>query len=203
MAALRGASQRLSQLHFHKHQEGLSMRLTTKGRLAVTAMVDLALTDDSMPVSLSTLCLRHDISLSYLEQLFSGLRKHQLVRSTRGPGGGYRLARDGADISVADIIVAVDEPAPRSGPAARQRHGEQADSKLRVDGSFWGDLNHKILELLSSVSLGSLAAEQRARGGVVAASVTPRQHLAIRPVPPRPVTTAPNSVFALADRYAR
>lgn len=179
------------------------MRLTTKGRLAVTAMVDLALTDDSAPVSLATLCIRHGISLSYLEQLFSGLRKHQLVRSTRGPGGGYRLARDGADISVADIIIAVDEPAPRSEQGPLQRGDEKAGSKLRVDGSFWSDLNTKILELLSSVSLGSLAAEQRARGVVMPLSGSQGPQLAFRRTPPRLALTAPNSVFALADKYTR
>lgn len=178
------------------------MRLTTKGRLAVTAMVDLALTDDSAPVSLSTLCIRHGISLSYLEQLFSGLRRHQLVRSTRGPGGGYRLARDGADISVADIIVAVDEATPRSGQRTWPGNVEKTGRQLRVDGSFWSDLNKKILELLSSVSLGSLAAEQRARGVVMTPPSTPRQPLTRR-VPPKLVLTAPNSVFALADKYAR
>ena len=86
------------------------MRLTTKGRFAVTAMMDLALRDSSGPVTLAAISSRQKISLSYLEQLFGKLRRHELVDSVRGPGGGYRLARDTAQITVAEIILAVDEP---------------------------------------------------------------------------------------------
>ena len=86
------------------------MRLTTKGRFAVTAMLDLALRGGKNPVTLAGISERQDISLSYLEQLFSRLRRHELVESVRGPGGGYYLARALDDVSVADIIRAVDEP---------------------------------------------------------------------------------------------
>ena len=86
------------------------MRLTTKGRFAVTAMIDLALREHSGPVALAAISGRQQISLSYLEQLFGKLRRHELVESTRGPGGGYSLGRKSEDITVADIIVAVDEP---------------------------------------------------------------------------------------------
>ena len=86
------------------------MRLTTKGRFAVTAMIDLALRQNNGPVTLAAISQRQRISLSYLEQLFGKLRRHELVESTRGPGGGYTLARKAADITVADIIVSVDEP---------------------------------------------------------------------------------------------
>src|SRR5579885_2239374 len=86
------------------------MRLTTKGRFAVTAMVDVALNQGPGPVTLAEISSRQKISLSYLEQLFGKLRRRALVGSVRGPGGGYKLARDTARISVADIIVAVDEP---------------------------------------------------------------------------------------------
>jgi Rrf2 family iron-sulfur cluster assembly transcriptional regulator len=86
------------------------MRLTTKGRFAVTAMLDLALRGGKNPVTLAGISERQDISLSYLEQLFSRLRRHELVESVRGPGGGYRLARSPDTVSVADVIVAVDEP---------------------------------------------------------------------------------------------
>src|SRR5574340_1770173 len=86
------------------------MRLTTKGRFAVTAMLDLALRGGKSPVTLAGISERQDISLSYLEQLFSRLRRHELVESVRGPGGGYYLARPLGDVSVADIIRAVDEP---------------------------------------------------------------------------------------------
>jgi Rrf2 family iron-sulfur cluster assembly transcriptional regulator len=86
------------------------MRLTTKGRFAVTAMIDLALRQDTGPVTLAAISQRQRISLSYLEQLFGKLRRHELVESTRGPGGGYSLGRKAGDITVADIIVSVDEP---------------------------------------------------------------------------------------------
>ena len=86
------------------------MRLTTKGRFAVTAMIDLALRQNNGPVTLAAISQRQQISLSYLEQLFGKLRRHELVESTRGPGGGYTLARKAGDITVADIIVSVDEP---------------------------------------------------------------------------------------------
>src|SRR5450830_410963 len=86
------------------------MRLTTKGRFAVTAMIDLALRHGNGPVTLSAISERQEISLSYLEQLFGKLRRHQIVESVRGPGGGYNLARKAGDVSVADIIIAVDEP---------------------------------------------------------------------------------------------
>ena len=86
------------------------MRLTTKGRFAVTAMIDLALREHQGPVTLAGISQRQKISLSYLEQLFGKLRRHELVDSTRGPGGGYTLARTAREITVADIIFAVDEP---------------------------------------------------------------------------------------------
>ena len=85
------------------------MRLTTKGRFAVTAMIDLGLRQSNGPVTLAAISQRQQISLSYLEQLFGKLRRHELVESTRGPGGGYTLARKASDITVADIIVSVDE----------------------------------------------------------------------------------------------
>jgi Rrf2 family protein len=96
------------------------MRLTTKGRFAVTAMIDLALRQGKGPVTLSAISERQEISLSYLEQLFGKLRRHQIVESVRGPGGGYNLARKAADVSVADIIIAVDEPWMRPSAAARK-----------------------------------------------------------------------------------
>ncbi|MBL8440211.1 MAG: Rrf2 family transcriptional regulator, partial [Betaproteobacteria bacterium] len=86
------------------------MRLTTKGRFAVTAMMDLALRGEEGPVALAGVSERQRISLSYLEQLFGKLRRHRLVESVRGPGGGYCIARPLTEVSVADIIRAVDEP---------------------------------------------------------------------------------------------
>src|SRR3546814_4868723 len=86
------------------------MRLTTKGRCAVTAMIDLALRQHSGPVTLAAISQRQNISLSYLEQLFGKLRRHELVDSVRGPGGGYTLARSARHMTVADLVFAVDEP---------------------------------------------------------------------------------------------
>ncbi|MFM7025494.1 MAG: Rrf2 family transcriptional regulator, partial [Limnohabitans sp.] len=86
------------------------MRLTTKGRFAVTAMIDLALRQQAGPVTLAAISQRQQISLSYLEQLFGKLRRHQLVEATLGPGVGYTLGRNASDITVADIILSVDEP---------------------------------------------------------------------------------------------
>ena len=94
------------------------MRLTTKGRFAVTAMIDLALRQDTGPVTLAAISQRQGISLSYLEQLFGKLRRNYLVESTRGPGGGYSLGRKAVDITVADIITSVDEPTAAARPTA-------------------------------------------------------------------------------------
>lgn len=174
------------------------MRLSTKGRMAVTAMVDLGLRGDAAPVPLAALSARYSISMSYLEQLFSGLRKHQLVLSSRGPGGGYRLARDGRSISVADILLAVERPMAGTGHLQAARRNDDATGQPQIDGGFWIDLNSRIGELLATVSLESLVAEQRARGVGVDASQPKRVHSPFRrlPSPPAPVL-GPNSVFAL------
>lgn len=138
------------------------MRLTTKGRFAVTAMIDLALNGNEGPVALAGISQRQNISLSYLEQLFGKLRRHNLVESVRGPGGGYSLARPLANLSVADIIHAVDEPLD-----ATQCHGNQnclGDNPCMTH-ELWTTLNNKMYEYLASVSLGDLVAKQRKGGG--------------------------------------
>lgn len=129
------------------------MRLTTKGRYAVTAMLDLALHYDEGPITLADISQRQGISLSYLEQLFSKLRKNGLVDSTRGPGGGYRLSRDANAIGVADVITAVDEKvdATRCGGLANC----QGDKKC-LTHELWTDLSDQIYSFLSSISLGTL-----------------------------------------------
>ncbi|HEX5477747.1 MAG TPA: Fe-S cluster assembly transcriptional regulator IscR [Burkholderiales bacterium] len=131
------------------------MRLTTKGRFAVTAMVDLAMRQTGGPVTLSAISERQHISLSYLEQLFGKLRRHQLVSSVRGPGGGYNLARPAAAITVADIVGAVDEALD-----ATQCGGKENchDDKRCMTHDLWANLNAKMHEYLSSVSLGDLVA---------------------------------------------
>jgi Rrf2 family iron-sulfur cluster assembly transcriptional regulator len=113
------------------------MRLTTKGRFAVTAMIDLGLRSHAGPVALAAISQRQQISLSYLEQLFGKLRRHELVESTRGPGGGYSLGRSAGEITVADIIVAVDEPIDSTGCHGKENcMGEEAGRCMTHDLSL-------------------------------------------------------------------
>ena len=127
------------------------MRLTTKGRFAVTAMIDLAMRENSGPVALAAISARQQISLSYLEQLFGKLRRHQLVESTRGPGGGYSLGRRSDEITVADIIVAVDEPIDATGCSGKDScMGD--DSGRCMTHDLWASLNSKMIEFLDSIS---------------------------------------------------
>ncbi|MGQ0523634.1 MAG: Fe-S cluster assembly transcriptional regulator IscR [Betaproteobacteria bacterium] len=141
------------------------MRLTTKGRFAVTAMVDLAMHHGSGPVTLAEISGRQKISLSYLEQLFGKLRRHRLVASVRGPGGGYNLARDMAQLSVADIILAVDEPID-----ATQCGGKENchDDQKCLTHDLWAALNDRIFSYLESVTLRQLVDNQKAKESGVA-----------------------------------
>jgi Rrf2 family iron-sulfur cluster assembly transcriptional regulator len=136
------------------------MRLTTKGRFAVTAMLDIALHRGGGPVTLAGISQRQNISLSYLEQLFGRLRRHNLVDSVRGPGGGYTLARPLDKVSVADIVIAVDEPLD-----ATQCGGKEdcLDEGRCMTHDLWSALNKKIYEYLHSVALSDLVAKQLAR----------------------------------------
>ncbi len=129
------------------------MRLTTKGRYAVTAMVELALQQNKGRLSLAEIAERHGISQSYLEQLFAALRRRGLVDGTRGPGGGYQLARERALISVADVIDAVDETvdATRCG-GKRNCKGE----KGCITHDLWAGLSEQIRQHLANVSLESV-----------------------------------------------
>jgi Rrf2 family iron-sulfur cluster assembly transcriptional regulator len=135
------------------------MRLTTKGRFAVTAMIDLALRNGNGPVTLATISERQHISLSYLEQLFGRLRRQMLVDSVRGPGGGYNIARPLESISVADIIRAVDESLDATSCGG---HENCADEHRCMTHDLWSTLNKKMYEYLSSVSLRELVDQQRA-----------------------------------------
>ena len=129
------------------------MRLTTKGRFAVTAMVDLAIHSDGAPVTLAGVSERQLISLSYLEQLFGKLRRHGLVESVRGPGGGYCIARSLDKISVAEIILAVDEPLDAT------KCGGKANCKGNgpcLTHNLWTDLTDQIYSYLESVTLDQL-----------------------------------------------
>jgi len=176
------------------------MRLTTKGRFAVTAMIDLALREHTGPVALAAISARQQISLSYLEQLFGKLRRHDLVESTRGPGGGYSLGRKAEDITVADIIVAVDEPIDATGCGGKD-HCMGEDSGRCMTHDLWTTLNEKMIEFLDSVSLRKLVNDQLAKG-VSIEETTIKRAISTQPVVKPIKITAPNSVFALGTAAA-
>jgi len=134
------------------------MRLTTKGRFAVTAMIDVAMHGTRGPVTLAGVSQRQMISLSYLEQLFGRLRRHGLVESVRGPGGGYRVARNPEMISVADVIIAVDEPIDATQCGGRESCKD--DGKRCMTHVLWSSLNAHIFGYLRSVTLAELVAQQ-------------------------------------------
>lgn len=153
------------------------MRLTTKGRFAVTAMLDLAINEsqdieNSKPVTLAAISERQDISLSYLEQLFSKLRRQGLVKSVRGPGGGYNLAKAYTDISVSEIINAVDEQIDATQCGGNENCKEDGPCMTH---DLWSALNTKILEYLSGVSLADMVASQREGKKII---ITPRNYSA-------------------------
>jgi len=177
------------------------MRLTTKGRFAVTAMVDLALRENSGPVALAAISQRQQISLSYLEQLFGKLRRHELVESTRGPGGGYSLGRKSDEITVADIIVAVDEPIDATGCGGKENcMGD--DGGRCITHELWASLNAKMIEYLDSITLRKLVEDQLAKG--VTIEETPiKRAISTTPVVKPIRVTAPNSVFALGNAFTK
>jgi len=129
------------------------MRLTTKGRYAVTAMLDLALHAKTGPVSLADISKRQEISLSYLEQLFSKLRQNALVISVRGPGGGYKLNRDASEVFVAEIIDAVNESIDATSCGGK---GDCQQGEVCLTHYLWSDLSDQIHQFLSGISLGGL-----------------------------------------------
>jgi Rrf2 family iron-sulfur cluster assembly transcriptional regulator len=139
------------------------MRLTTKGRFAVTAMIDLALRQQGGPVTLAGISQRQNISLSYLEQLFGKLRRHKLVDSQRGPGGGYLLGRLARAITVADIIFAVDEPLDATLCGGRENCtvGHDGGTGKCMTHELWSALNRTMIDFLDSVSLQDLVDQQR------------------------------------------
>ncbi|MCK5778017.1 MAG: Rrf2 family transcriptional regulator [Rhodospirillales bacterium] len=133
------------------------MKLSTKGRYAVMAMVDLATQTDGKPIALADVAERQEISLSYLEQLFGRLRRGQLVKSVRGPGGGYLLARDASEIRVADVIMAVDEPIKATRCTPGSPSGCQGRQQRCLTHDLWEELGNQIYLFLSSVSLADVA----------------------------------------------
>jgi Rrf2 family iron-sulfur cluster assembly transcriptional regulator len=140
------------------------MRLTTKGRFAVTAMVDLAMRGGKAPVTLAAISERQKISLSYLEQLFGKLRRNNIVESVRGPGGGYYLARPGSKISIAEIVIAVDEPldATKCGGMGNC----QGDEQPCITHDLWMGLNESILDYLQAVTLQQLVDDSHSKRNI-------------------------------------
>ncbi len=170
------------------------MRLSTKGRFAVASLIDVALRGGTGPVALSAISQRQRVSLSYLEQLFSKLRTAGLVESTRGPGGGYSLARAASDISLADVMVAVDAMDDQAGEDDRS----EDPAGNWTQSAVWAGVNARMLDYMRSVSLASLLEEQ-------GPAVEPEPNRSFKKaVFERPKTEAvrargPNSVFALGQ----
>ena len=152
------------------------MRLTTKGRYAVTAMLDLAINFDKGSITLSDISKRQGISLSYLEQLFSKLRRNGLVDSARGPGGGYRLSRVAKEICVADVITAVDEKVD-----ARKCEGKgdcNGDSPC-LTHDLWCDLSDQIYDFLQSIDLDQLVKQENAKTRNCSSAHKDSSHLSV------------------------
>ncbi len=165
------------------------MRMSTKGRFALNALIDLALRENAGPVALATIAARQQVSLSYLEQMFSRLRQAGIVESTRGPGGGYRLGRDAAQVTVAEVVLAVDDEIDAAGDGLSQ--------------ALWKRLNEALLAQMSTITLQSLVDEQAAAGGLPEPQAAPRRAFVPRPAVRPARTLAPNSVFAFARAMAR
>ena len=177
------------------------MRLTAKGRFAVTAMIDLGLRQANGPVTLAAISQRQQISLSYLEQLFGKLRRHALVESTRGPGGGYTLAKSADNITVAEIITSVDEPMD-----ATQCGGKSnclGDGHRCMTHDLWDSLNVKMVEFLDSVSLQKLVDDQLAKGFQMEEKPSLNRAISSLPVIKPMRVNAPNSVFALGNAFSK
>lgn len=175
--------------------------LTKKGRVAVAAMFELAISAESTPVPLAVVGERQQISLSYLEQLFGRLRRHELVQSTRGPSGGYVLARDADSITLADIIAAVDEP---TGVGSRCRDADPAEGSncLPVTQELWDGANAKLFDYFDAISLKSLV-EDRVAKGLVLKPVSVKRGISSRRVLKPIQVSKINWVFALADGPSR
>jgi Rrf2 family iron-sulfur cluster assembly transcriptional regulator len=150
------------------------MRLTSKGRYAVTAMLDLALQVHHGPVTLAGISERQGISLSYLEQLFTRLRKNGLVSSTRGPGGGYSLSRPAHEIAVAEVVTAVDESVDATRCGGR---GDCQDGKRCLTHELWAELSDEIYRFLNEITLGDLV--DQGKTGQLAAKAAAGNHVGV------------------------
>jgi Rrf2 family iron-sulfur cluster assembly transcriptional regulator len=166
------------------------MQLSSKGRFAVTALIDLALREELGPVPLTDIATRQHISLSYLEQLFSKLRLQGLVTSVRGPGGGYAIGRRMDGITVADIICAIEDAPPKA---------KKPDTTPLQDMThdLWDIMNAKVLDFAHSVTLKSLVLDQLAMGAKIEPKPAPNRGVFKKPVQLSMRPNVPNSVFAL------
>ena len=174
------------------------MQLSSKGRYAVMAMTDLAGRTDARPVTLADIAERQEISLAYLEQLFARLRKKGLVASVRGPGGGYTLARKASDISVAEIVVSVDEQLDATSCGGKENcMGEHNGPCMTHD--LWTSLNAKMLEFLQSINLQKLVDDQLSKGVQIEDRPMLKRAISSTPVLKPVRVNAPNSVFALGS----
>jgi Rrf2 family iron-sulfur cluster assembly transcriptional regulator len=147
------------------------MKLSTKGRYAVMAVADLAQVNGSSPVTLSDIASRQDISLSYLEQLFAMLRRAEIVKSVRGPGGGYILNRSAAEIRISDIILAVDEPL--NATRCENAKGCLAEGRRCMTHDLWDELGRHIFLFLNSISLEDVMANRVIGSASGAAGMSP------------------------------
>jgi Rrf2 family iron-sulfur cluster assembly transcriptional regulator len=180
------------------------MRLTTKGRFAVTAILDLALNESEKPVTLADISERQSISLSYLEQLFSRMRREGIVKSTRGPGGGYHIAKSYDQITVKSIIIAVDEEID-----ATQCNGKENchEGKRCITHDLWAAINYKILEYLESLTLGYLVEAQKIEGKTIKMPEPSRlaesEGITIKEEKQPADNTRENAIFFLNDKLNR
>lgn len=175
------------------------MRLSTKGRFAVTAMIDLALNQRSGPVPLSAIAQRQQISLSYLEQMFSKLRQQGLVESTRGPGGGYMLGQRGDEVTVADIIIAIEGIGSAASESASP---DELIANREMTQALWDALSARLLDAMRAIQLKTLVAEQTAKGVAAPARKPLRQGILRKPSAESLRSNAPNSIFALGAHLA-
>ncbi|MBS0389777.1 MAG: Rrf2 family transcriptional regulator [Comamonadaceae bacterium] len=175
------------------------MRLTTRGKLAVTAITDVALHSHGRPVALPGISVRQGISLSYLEDIFSALRRAGLVRSIRGPGGGYMLSRAPQGLSVAEIIMASEKYMPSAHDKANGGAPGQSPGDMTAD--LWASFHSRVMEYLQSITLADLLAQQRtdeaSAGPPVTHASTSKDRTQRATKTQLPAHDVPNSVFAL------
>ncbi len=164
-------------------------------------MIDLGLRQNGGPVTLAAISQRQQISLSYLEQRFGKLRRHELVESTRGPGGGYTLARKASDITVTDLIVSVDEPIDATHCGGKENCLGEGERCMTHD--LWSSLNTHMVEFLDSVTLQKLVDDQLAKGLQVENKPTLKRAISAMPTTKTIRVNAPNSVFALGNAFSK